>query len=36
LYGRGRISTADVQPLVPDLLLGLFFIVAFVKTRAAA
>ena len=34
LYGRSRISAADAQAAVPDLLLGILFIVAFVKTRA--
>jgi hypothetical protein len=36
LYGQGRISATDVQPIAPDLLLGILFIVAFVKSRAAA
>jgi hypothetical protein len=35
LYGRGRITAADVQPLWPDLVLGLLFVGAFVKTRSA-
>jgi hypothetical protein len=30
---QDRISSIDVQPLAPDLLLGILFIVAFVKTR---
>jgi hypothetical protein len=34
LYGQSRISAADAQAAVPDLLLGILFIVAFVKTRA--
>jgi cytochrome b len=33
LYGHSRISTIDAQAAVPDCLLGLLFIVAFVKTR---
>jgi hypothetical protein len=33
LYGQARISTQDAQAAVPDLLLGVLFIVAFVKTR---
>jgi hypothetical protein len=34
LYGQARISATDTQPAAPDLLLGILFIVAFVKTRA--
>jgi hypothetical protein len=34
LYSQGRISTTDAQALVPDLILGVLFIAAFVKTRA--
>jgi uncharacterized PurR-regulated membrane protein YhhQ (DUF165 family) len=34
LYGHGRISSVDAQAAVPDGLLGLLFILAFVKTRA--
>ena len=33
LYGQARIPATDAQPAVPDLLLGILFIVAFVKTR---
>ncbi|HKC80177.1 MAG TPA: hypothetical protein VKB91_03210 [Gemmatimonadaceae bacterium] len=33
LYGQARISWADAQSAVPDLLLGILFIVAFAKTR---
>jgi hypothetical protein len=33
MYMNARIPAADTQPVVPDLLLGILFIVAFVKTR---
>jgi len=33
-YSRGRIPAIDAQPAWPDMLLGILFIVAFVKTRA--
>lgn len=33
LLSQGRISTIDAQPLWPDLLFGILFVVAFVKTR---
>ena len=33
LYARQRIGAADAQAAIPDLLLGLLFIAAFVKTR---
>jgi hypothetical protein len=33
LYGKARISAIDVQPIVPDLLLGVLFVAAFAKTR---
>jgi cytochrome b len=33
LYGQSRISAVDAQTAVPDGLLGLLFIVAFVRTR---
>jgi hypothetical protein len=33
LYGQGRISAVDAQPALPDGLLGLLFILAFLKTR---
>ena len=35
LYGLSRISAADAQAAVPDLLLGILFVVAFVKSRAS-
>ena len=34
LYNLARIPAIDTQPVIPDLLLGLLFIVALVKTRA--
>jgi len=33
LYGQGRIGMPDAQAAIPDGLLGLLFIAAFVKTR---
>jgi hypothetical protein len=33
LHAQGRISSADASPAVPDLLLGVLFVAAFVKTR---
>ena len=33
LYSRARITTLDAQAAIPDLLLGLLFIAAFVRTR---
>jgi hypothetical protein len=33
LYSRARISTIDAQAAIPDFLLALLFIVAFVKAR---
>jgi hypothetical protein len=33
LYGQARISAQDAQAAVPDLLLGILFVVAFAKTR---
>ncbi len=33
LYSRARITTLDAQAAIPDLLLGLLFITAFVRTR---
>ena len=33
MRGQSRISALDAQPAWPDLVLGLFFIAAFVKTR---
>lgn len=34
LYAAGRLAAVDVQPLVPDLALGLLFVAAFWKTRS--
>jgi hypothetical protein len=34
LYGQGHIAAVDALPAVPDGLLGLLFILAFVRTRA--
>jgi hypothetical protein len=36
LYGQSRISTRDAQAAIPDLLLGLLFVVAFAKTDGPA
>jgi len=33
LFSQSRISAIDTQPIVPDLVLGILFIVSFVKTR---
>lgn len=33
LYSQSRISAADAQAAIPDLLLGILFAVAFIKTR---
>jgi hypothetical protein len=33
LYGQSRISAVDVQPALPDGLLGILFVVAFLRTR---
>ena len=33
IYVNGRIPAEDIGPVVPDLLLGVLFIVAFVRTR---
>jgi hypothetical protein len=35
LYGRARITAVDAQAAIPDLALGVLFVVAFVKTRTA-
>jgi len=35
LYARGRVSSIDAQAIVPDLILGVLFVVAFAKTRHA-
>ncbi|HKT80436.1 MAG TPA: hypothetical protein VJP86_09485 [Vicinamibacterales bacterium] len=33
LYGAGRITSVDASPAVPDGLLGILFVAAFLKTR---
>lgn len=33
LYSRSRIPAIDVQPAIPDGLIGILFVVAFLKTR---
>jgi hypothetical protein len=33
LFGQGRIASVDAAAAVPDGLLGLLFVLAFVKTR---
>jgi hypothetical protein len=33
LHGQGCILAVDAQAALPDLLLGVLFIVAFVRTR---
>jgi hypothetical protein len=35
MYGRSQISSIDVQPAIPDGLIGLLFIVAFWATRTS-
>ena len=35
MYGRAQISSIDVQPAIPDGLIGLLFIVAFWATRTS-
>ena len=35
MYLQARIPAIDAQPIVPDLLLGILFIVAFFTTRAS-
>jgi hypothetical protein len=35
LYGRSRIPAIDVQPAIPDGLIGILFVVAFFMTRHA-
>jgi hypothetical protein len=35
LYAQGRVSSTDAQAIVPDLILGVLFVAAFVKTRVA-
>ena len=32
LYGRSQISTADASAALPDIALGILFVVAFIKT----
>ena len=34
LYSHGRVSPAEASTAVPDCLLGLLFVAAFVKTGA--
>jgi hypothetical protein len=34
LYAQARITGQDAFPVLPDLLLGILFVVAFAKTRA--
>jgi hypothetical protein len=33
LYMQGRVSPSEVLPAVPDLVLGLLFVAAYLKTR---
>ena len=35
LYGNAHISTIDAQAAIPDLVLAILFIIAFVKTRGS-
>ena len=35
LYGNARISVADAQAAIPDLLLAILFMIAFAKTRGS-
>jgi hypothetical protein len=35
LYSRARISGADFQAAVPDFVLGILFVAAFLKTRGS-
>ena len=35
LYSQSRISALDMQPAIPDGLLGLLFVVAFLRTRTS-
>jgi hypothetical protein len=35
LYSRSRISALDMQPAIPDGLLGLLFVAAFLRTRTS-
>ena len=34
LYGQTRILSADIPVIVPDLLLGILFVIALIKTQA--
>ena len=34
-YATGRIGSQDAQPVVPDFLLGVLFVAAFIRTRNA-
>lgn len=36
LYSRSRISAIDLQPAIPDGLLGILFVVAYVATRTSS
>jgi hypothetical protein len=36
LYSRSRISALDMQPAIPDGLIGLLFVVAFLRTRTSS
>ena len=36
LYSQSRITTADAQAAIPDLLLGTLFVIAFAKTRRSS
>lgn len=36
LYARRRVTATDAQAAIPDLLLGILFVVAFAKTRIDA
>ncbi|MGE5246205.1 MAG: hypothetical protein ACM3SQ_18420 [Betaproteobacteria bacterium] len=33
LHGAGRLSVLDTTPAIPDSILGILFVIAFVKTR---
>ena len=34
LHGQARLSSRDTQVIVPDLLLGILFVIALIKTQA--
>jgi len=36
LYSQSRISALDMQPAIPDGLIGLLFVVAFLRTRTSS